>query len=266
MAEEAIFVNAENTVLLKQAIAKNLYSKNIDQFKISKILDLSQPMVSNYCSSNNKISEDILNLAKKISDKIVNGDSTTFLTCITFKNKSFKGRYYIAEKNEVISDENNNIINNFTEAFLILKDEDIGGLIPEVKINIAMGKQKSKNSEDVAAFLNGLIIADDKVTSNNGIRFGKSKHLSSLLLYLKDHIKVNAIMNIAFIKNLEKTDFSYTYLSKDFKFKDYKKNVDILLHKGDFGIEPCAYILGIDAVDVVNKVIKIRGKLNEIKR
>ena len=259
MVEEAIFIKAEDTILLKKAIAINLYSKNIEQLKISKILNLTQPMVSNYCSSKDKIPKDIINLAKKISDKIVNGNSTKFLTCVTFNNKSFKGRFFIAEKNEVISDENNNIINNLTEAFLLLKGQDIRGIIPEVKINIAMAKQKAKNSEDVAAFLNGLIIADDKVTSNNGIRFGKSRHLSSLLLYLRDHIKINAIMNIAFIKDIEKTNFSYSYLSKDFKLKECKKNVDILLHKGDFGIEPCAYVLGIDAVDVVNKVITIRG-------
>jgi predicted fused transcriptional regulator/phosphomethylpyrimidine kinase len=68
-------------------------------------------------------------------------------------------------------------------------------------------------------------------------------------------------MNVAFIKNIEKTSFSYSTLSKDFKFEDGKKNVDILLHKGDFGIEPCAYILGKDAIDVVNKVIKINEEL-----
>jgi predicted fused transcriptional regulator/phosphomethylpyrimidine kinase len=34
-----------------------------------------------------------------------------------------------------------------------------------------------------------------------------------------------------------------------------------LFHKGDFGIEPCAYIIGKDAVDVVNKLIKIKEKL-----
>ena len=260
MAEEVYFINSDDTALLKKAIAKRLYTKNIDQSRISKILKLSQPMVSNYCSSNNKIPKDILNLAKKISDKIVNGDSTTFFTCVTFNNESFQGRFYIAEKNEVISDENNNIINNLTEAFLLLKGKDISGLLPQVKVNIAMAKQKAKNSEDVAAFLNGLIIVDDKVTSNNGIRFGKSRHLSSLLLYLRDHINVNAIMNIAFIKNVEKTNFSYSYLSKDFKLEESKKNVNILLHKGDFGIEPCAYVLGKDAVDVVNKFIKIRGK------
>jgi predicted transcriptional regulator len=62
MAEEAIFVNADNTMLLKKAIAKRLYANNIDQSKISKILKLSQPMVSNYCNETNKIPKNILDI------------------------------------------------------------------------------------------------------------------------------------------------------------------------------------------------------------
>ena len=40
------------------------------------------------------------------------------------------------------------------------------------------------------------------------------------------------------------------------------KQVDILLHRGDFGIEPCAYILGKNAVEVVNKFLKIREDIS----
>jgi len=261
MAEEAILVKSEDTIILKKAIAMNLYSKKIEQSKISKILNLTQPMVSNYLSSKDRIPKKINDLAEKISNIITNGNSTNFLTCVIFSDNSLVGHYYIAEKNEIISDENKDIINNLNEAFLLLKGKDLRGLIPKVKINIAMSKQKASNSEDVAAFLNGLIIADDKVTNNNGIRFGKSKHLSSLLIYLKNHIDINGIMNVAFVKNLEKTSFSYGYLSKDFKFKDGKNDVDILLHKGDFGIEPCSYILGKNAVDVANMLIKLSEEL-----
>lgn len=261
MAEEAIFVNADDTILLKKALAKNLYAKNIDQSKISNILKLTQPMVSNYCSSKEKIPKNILDFAEEISNKIISGQSTIFHTCISFSDKTSEGNFYIARKNEIISDEKNKIVDNLTEAFLLLKGKNISRLIPEVKINIAMAKEKAKNPEDVAAFLNGLIIADDRVTGNNGIHFGKSKHLSSLLLTLHDAISVNAIMNIAYIKNLEKTGFRYSYLTKGFKLEDNKKKVDVLLHRGDFGIEPCAYILGKDAVDVVNKVIKINEVL-----
>ena len=261
MAEEAIFVKSGDSILLKKAVAKALYSKNIEQSKISNILKLSQPMVSNYCSSDDRIPNNIIDLAEKISNKIINGQSTTFNTCVSFSEKPFEGPFYIARKNEVISDENNRIVDNLTEAFLLLKGKNISGLIPEVKINIAMAKDNAEGPDDIAAFLNGLIIADDKVTGNNGIRFGRSKHLSSLLLYLGEIIDINAIINIAYIEDVLKTSFSYSYLTKDFKLQDNKNNVDILLHKGDFGIEPCAYILGKDAVDVVNKVLRIKEEI-----
>jgi hypothetical protein len=261
MVEEAFFLKAEDTIFLKKAIAIKLYSNKIEQSKISKILNLTQPMVSNYCNSKENIPKEINDLADNISKKITNGNSTNFHTCVTFSANLYKGKYYIAEKAEVINDENKEITNNLIEAFLLLKGKDICELIPKVKINIAMAKQKAVDSEDVAAFLNGLIIADDKITNNNGIRFGKSKHLSSLLIYLKNYIEINAIMNVAYIKNIEKTSFSYSNLTKDFKFKDRKKDVDILLHDGDFGIEPCAYILGKDAIDVVNKFIKLIEEL-----
>jgi hypothetical protein len=261
MTEEAIFIKEESTVLLKKALAKNLYLKNFDQSKISNILNISQPMISNYCNSKEKIPNKILNIAETISEKIKNKNSLNFYTSIFFNEKSFEGAHFVAEKNEIISDEKNKIIDNLTEAFLLLKGKDIGKLLPEVKINIATAIDNAESSDDVAAFLNGLIVVDDKITSNNGIRFGKSKHLSSLLLYLKDEINVNAIMNIAYIDNIKKTGFKFDFLTKDYKIKDIKNCPDILLHKGDFGIEPCSYVTGKDAIDVVNKIICINEKI-----
>jgi len=261
MADEAIFIGGDKTILLKKAIARALYSKGIDQSKISEILSLSQPMVSNYCGSTDKIPKNILDLAEKTSYNIINGSPVTFHTCVSFSYEPYEGSYFIANKNELISDEKTRVIDNLAEAFLLMKGKDIAGLVPKVKINIAMAREKAENSGDIAAFLNGLIIADDRVTSYNGVRFGKSKHLSSLLLYLKENIDINAIMNIAYIKDASKTGFTYSFLTKDFKLDGKKKDVDVLLHKGDFGIEPCAYILGKDAVDVVNKVMKIKEEI-----
>jgi len=261
MVEKAIFIKEKNTVLLKKALAKKLYFKNFDQLKISNILNISQPMVSNYCNSKEEIPNYIIKIAENILEKIINKNSLNFYTCISFNEKNLEGTYFIAEENEIIFDERNEIINNLTEAFLLLKERDIGKLLPEVKINIAFAIDKAENPNDVAAFLNGLVIVDNKVASNNGIRFGKSKHLSSLLLYLKSIIGIKAIMNIAFINEIKKTSFNYDYLTKDYKLKNNNKNLDILLHKGDFGIEPCAYVIGKDAVDVVKKVIRLTEEL-----
>ena len=261
MAEEVIFIKEQNVILFKKALTKNLYFKNFDQVKISKILKISQPMVSNYCNSKVKIPEYFFKLAEKISEKILNKNSLDFYTCITFNGNNFEGSNFVADKNEIINNEKNEIVDNLTEAFLLLKGKNIGKLLPEVKINIAIAIEKAESPNDVAAFINGLIIVDDKIISNNGIRFGKSKHLSSLLLYLKNVLDVKAIMNTAYIDNIKKTSLNFGYFTKDYRLKESKKNLDVLLHKGDFGIEPCAYIIGKDAVDVVNKVIKLMEEL-----
>ena len=257
MVIETIIVGGENKVLLKKSISKILYANKMEQSKISQLLGLSQPMVSNYCSSNEKISKNIEKLAHAICKRVLDGDKAHFQTCVTFSKEVFEGNYYIANKNEIIYDENSKIIDNLTKSFLELKGTDMGELQPQVKVNIAMAKENARNSDDVASFANGLVLVDGIVSSMNGIRFGKSKHLSSLLLNLQNKLGVNAIMNVAIVKEPDKTKMNYEYLSKDFMLDFDRKDIDILLHKGDFGIEPCAYILGKNAVDVVNKVIKI---------
>jgi predicted fused transcriptional regulator/phosphomethylpyrimidine kinase/membrane-bound inhibitor of C-type lysozyme len=262
MVEEAYYLTHNDTTKIKKAIAKSLYNKKVDQPRISQILNLSQPMVSNYCSSQERIPDKIQKDAEVISKKILNGQTINFHTCISFSGKKYEGTYYIAQKNELISQEKSSIVENLTKAFLILKGKNLEKLVPEVKINIAMAKEHPMNSDDVAAFQNGLIIIGNIISSYNGIIFGKSKHLSSLLLSLKKEIDVRSIMNVAYIKEIEKTNFNYDILTKDYKLKNKNRNIDILLHKGDFGIEPCSYILGNDAVDVANKVVKI---MEEIK-
>lgn len=260
MVEEAILIKDDKSILLKIALAKNLYKENFGQSKISSILKISQPRVSNYLNSKEKIPKDINMLSGEILEKIKNKKQVKFHNCISFSDTLLEGKYYIACQNEVINTEKNDIIDNLTEAFLLLKGKNIRGLIPKVKMNIAMSKNNAISPDDVASYLNGLIIAEDIVISYNGIHFGKSRHLSSLLLYLKNFFDVNAIMNIAFINDILNTGLHYSYLTKDFKLND-KKNVDILLHKGDFGLEPCAYIIGKNAIDVVNKMTNIKEKL-----
>ncbi len=260
MSEEAILLSGKNTVLLKRAIAVNLYNGGVDQSKISEILEISQPMVSNYCSSKTAIPENINDMARKISKKILNGLKPRFYTSILFSDVLDEGIYFIGDRNEIITDENKNISDNLMEAYFSLKDVNIDDLVPEVKINIAMAKENAKSSDDVAAFLNGLIVVDGKISSNNGVRFGKSRHLSSLLIYLQKNLDINAIMNIAYISDYEKYNLKFDFLTKDFKIKSKEKNIDVLLHKGDFGIEPCAYIVGKNATDISKKLIKLRDE------
>ena len=95
MPVEVFLIRGEQTIHLKKAIARILYSKKIEQSKISEILNLSQPMVSNYCSSNEKISDNIKKIAKEITEKIIDKQSINFQTCITFSDKNVEGNFGI---------------------------------------------------------------------------------------------------------------------------------------------------------------------------
>lgn len=262
MAEEVFLLKPQNEMVLKMAIAKNLYQRGIDQSKIASILKISQPMVSIYCKKKAKIPKDISNMAYSVSKKVLENNKPCFFQpCILFSDDFLEDTFYIANENELLLDEYREIVDDLSEAFNLLKDKDISTLIPKVKINIAMANENANKPEDIASFLNGLIIADDKISGHNGIRFGKSKHLSQLLLYLKKKIDINSIMNISYIKEINKTSLKYSFLTKNYKLKTQTKELDVLLHEGDFGIEPCTYIVGNSAVEVAKKILKIKEEI-----
>lgn len=254
MAEGIIILNNGESILLKKAIAKLLYEKKYEQSKISKILNLTQPMVSNYISSKTIIPKKIEKYLNDIISKIENNQMPNFQACVSFSE--IEGNYFIADKNELISDEKQQMIHDLTDAFLLLKGKDITDLLPAIKMNMALCKKNPSDTDDVASFLNGLIITDNKISSINSIQFGKSKHLANLLIYLKTKLPyINSIMNIKYIKKFP--PFKTAFLTKDYKLNSDVKDIDILLHKGDFGIEPCAYVLGKNAKEVAKKVIKL---------
>ena len=258
MAEEIFLLDNTDELILKKAVANILYDQKIDQNKIANILGLSQPMVSNYIKANTKFTKEVLSKAKILTDKIIKNNNLCFFrTCILFNDNLRDNNYYLADENEIIFDENKKIIDNLYNAYQTLKKYNISKLVPEVKINLAMAKSDAKKPDDIASFVNGFVIVDNKIVSHNGIRFGYSKHLSKLLLYLKKNYDINSIMNIKYLNNLDKKSFNIAELNNDFKLKGNKKDFEVLVHKGDFGIEPCTYVVGKDAVDITDIILKI---------
>jgi predicted fused transcriptional regulator/phosphomethylpyrimidine kinase len=252
MAEGVIILNNGDAILLKKALARILYGKDMDQSTISKVISITQPMVSNYVSSHEKIQKEIVMQAEKLAERLEKNSKIKFNTCVTFAD--LRGEYFVAKENEIIDNEKQKIVNDMMDAFLLLKGKDVSRIMPEVKINLAVCKSNPKDKNDVACFVNGLLIMDNKISSINSVQFGKSKHLASLLLKLDS----KAIMNIRLDESFKKV-FSYGILSKDFNIKkpgDY----DLLFHEGDFGIEPCCYVLGSSAKDVAKKVLKLMGE------
>jgi len=107
-----------------------------------------------------------------------------------------------------------------------------------------MSKETPVCNEDIASFSNGLIIADN-----------------SIVLKLRETFDVSSIMNLAYFNNFSSEDLSIEYLTKNYDLPKKYTSADVLFHDGDFGIEPCSYVIGKDAVDVAKKVIKIVEKI-----
>jgi len=146
-----------------------------------------------------------------------------------------------------------NIINNIKKAISTLEKANPIELMPEVSINIAMCKNNAKTKAEVASIPGRIVKINNKIKASNQPEFNSSNHLANLLLKTKQkNPEINAIINIKYSKDIEKSLRS--------------KTSDIIIDKGGFGIEPCIYILGKDAIDVVNKAIKIKGIVNELNR
>ena len=84
MAKEVILIKGEHQIILKKSIAQHLYKNKFEQLTISKILDITQPMVSNYCNSIEKIPNNIKKLAENITKRIMENKIIKFQTCLTF--------------------------------------------------------------------------------------------------------------------------------------------------------------------------------------
>jgi XRE family transcriptional regulator, thiamine biosynthesis regulator len=255
MANKGFVIKSEDTTILKIALAKLMDKKGYDQVRISKILKLSQPMVSQYLKNENIINPEIIDIAEKIINSRKEIEPLEFSTFISFEKKELK-EAYLADINELITDEKQNVLDSLTKAFDLIKEVNMNKVLPEVKVNLAMSKNNAKSSNDIAAFSNGFMIINDRISMHSGIAFGKSKHLASLILYLKTiNNSINSIMNIKYSSR-----FKGKYLSNDYKISDERFDIEndfILHHKGDFGIEPCTYIIGKDAEDVARRLLTL---------
>jgi len=235
---EGVFVLTNSELrLLKVALAKILY-KTTEQKEISDFLHITQPMVSNYIKSQEKISSKIQGIAEEVIKK---ESPPKFSSIVSFEEIK-TGNYNIAETDEIITDNKNEIINDLKKAYELLKEKNIKEILPKIKINIAV-----KSGEDFGTFSSGFIIDNNHISMYSEIVFNKDKHLITLL----KKWGVGAVMNIAH----GKYDLKYSELDKD--YNTLSTDVDVLLHKGDFGIEPCAYVIGKNAIDVAKKVIKV---------
>ncbi|MCF7861008.1 hypothetical protein K9M79_02090 [Candidatus Woesearchaeota archaeon] len=252
MVTETIICSEDDLPVLKEIVAKELHSKGYSQTAISKLLDITQPMVSVYLKNNSTASKTIIASARRFTDLIKDDRKAYFQSCIT--TAKVEGGFYLGKKEELLTDERQDVIDNVLRAVNILQTFDLNGLIPKIKVNLAMSLKDPERMSDVASIAGGMVFVNNKLAYYGPVGFENSKHLASLIFRMKG-TRYRSIMNIKYSKYTGLGLKVYGYRDKG--FPSARIDTDIIIHKGAFGIEPCSYIIGTDAVDVVGKLAQL---------
>lgn len=141
-------------------------------------------------------------------------------------------------------------------------------LVPYVGANVAMGLPGAKDPADVAALPGGLVAFGPRIRPPTAPEFGVSRHLADILLAAHAaHPDVRAAVNVrpepAFLAAAKKAKLAVVEMpgaderDRAAVAKHVKKRVDVLWHKGDFGVEPIAYVFGADAVAAARAVVRL---------
>ncbi|MBU7027273.1 MAG: hypothetical protein HXS48_10055 [Theionarchaea archaeon] len=252
---------------LRIRVSHNLNASGYTQGEIAHHLHVSQAMVSKYLSKSVEPSEELDEVSSEIARMINQGkDEKDILlyicqTCFRWREGGLTCTLHNLSECTVctqlrspeIMDEKQKVVQNVKEALLILESSpSIVKLMPEVRMNIAMSAQNASNPMEVAAVPGRLVPVHGKVTAVSDPEFGASHHLASILLKTGNR----AVINIRYTEEIRSL---FKKVGLSFTFTD--EPADVLIDKGSFGIEPCAYIFGKDAVDAALTVLEIAEHL-----
>lgn len=253
---------------LRIRVAHLLNDSGYTQADIASHLHVSQAMVSKYLTKAVEPSEELDEVSSEIARMITHRtDEKDILlyvcqTCFRWREGgTICTLHNLSEctvctqlRSPDLMNEKQHVIHNVKEALFILESTpSIVKLMPEVRMNIAMSVDNASNPMEVAAVPGRLVPVHGKVTAVSDPEFGASHHLASILLKTSNR----AVINIRYTEEIrslfKKTGLSFTS-SPD-------EPADVLIDEGGFGIEPCAYIFGKDAVDAALKIQKVAERL-----
>lgn len=268
----------------RKRVAKDLKKKGMREKDIAGLLHISQGMVSRYIREENSgnFSAEIDEFSREITRRIMEGygevENLEFFCnfCISLREKGLFCDLHRIDNCSLCTymykasrrDESGEISTKLKSAVMQLEKIDISHLVPEVRINIAYCRENRSSRMDVMAFPGRLTYVSGKLVGFSEPQFGASKHLSSILLNIREK-GIRAIINLKFSENLisrlKKEGFRYHIMDRE-KFssvEEYASTIegyfDAIIDPGTFGIEPMVYILGRDPEDIVNKIKLLTG-------
>ncbi len=280
--------------LLRALVTHRLSSDGYPQTKIASYLGISQAMVSKYLTRPLPPGsrEEAEYLASEVALLIASGADRAALTglicqwCFDHKEKGNLCTHHpvdhcavcITLRNKESVGERHHVLSDLEAAIRELEGMDLDAITPQVRINIAEALPGAENIMDIASIPGRLVPVGDGIRVLAPPEFGVSRHLSTLLLaIIRKDPDFRAIMNIRYDANVEQVlkenGDRALRLDRD-RYGSLPEMIgamemihcDIFIDPGDFGIEPCTYLLGPGAPTLVRKALGIRDRIILMQR
>lgn len=262
--------------------------RGYSQSRTAELLGVTQAMVSKYISKPQKsagmgLGNDIERVSMRLADVLETpGEATAVLCsfCLSLReserlcpyHKEITGDMDCHACLNLRAEENprNSLLHTMEQAIRIVVKENIKALIPEVRTNIAMCTKGPKGPYDVASIPGRLIIVRGKVMSPTTPEFNASRHTTNLLLEINGlQGSIRSLMNISHTESILNACRGHGLKEKLLFRKNgslvigkLDPDVDFLIDEGAFGIEPCIYLVGRDALDVARKAVSVSRSLS----
>ena len=176
------------------------------------------------------------------------------------------------------------VIQELRRAMMLLREEKIGSLIPEVSSNLGYALPYAEGPEDVAAFPGRIVRLGESVVSVGDPEFGASQHIASIILTaMKSHPEYCSAMNIRYsrdnVARLRSRGFLVAHFDRRLEPKRVKQEEgsslewgvrdvlkrarripDFIYDEGGIGKEPMIRVLGRNPLEVVSKIVKGVGR------
>jgi hydroxymethylpyrimidine/phosphomethylpyrimidine kinase len=167
---------------------------------------------------------------------------------------------------------------------LILKTPEVGRLIPEVGMNIALAIPRAESINDVAAIEGRIVKASGGPMAVGNPRFGCSSHLAKYILEIAKHDeRKKAAINLKFAEEtleiLRKQGMTLSFYDRKQEPAEIKKvegmtvpwgvkeaikrvgkAPDVIYHTGDIGKEPMIVVFGDRASDLAELAVRIASR------
>jgi predicted fused transcriptional regulator/phosphomethylpyrimidine kinase len=181
--------------------------------------------------------------------------------------------------------ERTHVLSNMERAVSLLENsENFSVLMPKLRVNLAMAVPDANDVMEVAGIPGRIVLVRGKPKAVERPAFNVSHHIALVLLtIMKFDPDKKAVMNVRYDEEINRACQESNLTVSEFNRDNAPKEIidietwgmtsaiemvngivpDCISDIGAFGIEPCMYVTGINAEDVVKKALDIADELSQ---